>query len=151
MRLIHPNGCYFALTIEGYQFPELENEEYDLNWLNIAIDVRRPRGHWKAVDPALLTNEAASLAQWFNDLATGRREERDQEFMEPCLSFHVPNDPERDEELVVEFSHEFRPPWASDNLDEPHILVFSMHELDLRAASASLREQLSRYPQRTNV
>ncbi len=149
MRLIHPNGCHFGLEIVGYQFPELANTDYDSNWLEIAIDVAHTRGRWNAVDPALLTYEVESLAEWLSDIAAGRRDNRSQWFLEPCLSFQVPDDPGRDEELVVEFSHEFQPPWASGDLDEPHTLAFPLQELDLSAASMSLREQLAVYPQRT--
>jgi len=149
MRFVHPNGCYFALAIEGYQFPELAHKDYDSNWLNISIDVKHTRGRWQAADPALLTYEIESLAQWLGTIAAGRRDKRHQWFLEPCLSFHVPDNPERDEELTIEFSHEFSPPWASGDLDELHLLAFPVRELDLLSAAASLREQLKVYPQRT--
>ena len=50
---------------------------------------------------------------------------------------------------VIELSHEFRPPWASDDLDEEYEIVFSLRSIDLICAAQSLENQLRRYPQRT--
>ena len=148
MRLVHPDGWYLALTIAGYQFPHLASEDYDSNWLNVAIDVKHPRGRWSAVDAAFLTYEVASLAQWMSDIASGRRQEHFKRFLEPCLSFGLSRDLHGTDELVVEFWHSFQPPWAGADLDMREHLAFPLAELNLPDASTSLRRQLSLYPQR---
>ncbi len=110
------------MSVVGYQFPALEHEEYDSNWLIIRIDVRHPLGSWSSTDPSLLTYEVAALADWLEGISAGSRPKPDQWFTEPCLEFHLKSDHNGLEFLAVNFSHEFRPPWASRefNEDEEH-------------------------------
>jgi hypothetical protein len=132
----------------GYQFPELEDVAYDSNWLNVKIVVSQGRGKWSAVDPALLTYEVESLADWLKELSAGKYDKRDLWFTEPCISFHLlPCEGEPDR-LAIEFSHEFRPPWAKD-LDEEHQITFPLASIDLIKAAQQLEDQLHQYPQRT--
>jgi len=96
-----------------------------------------------ALDPALLTYEVRELADWLRSVESGRREGRDISFLEPCLSFHL----RTPDELEVELSHEFRPPWAKD-LDQSAVLLFRLNEVNLSSAVESLDQQLAKYPQR---
>lgn len=57
MKLSGNNDTYFEMSVVGYQFPELANEDYDSNWLNMSISVSHPNGSWMAIDPSLLTYE----------------------------------------------------------------------------------------------
>ena len=52
------------MYLVGYQFPELEDVEYDSNWLNVKIAVSHQRGKWSTIDPALLTYEVQWLIDW---------------------------------------------------------------------------------------
>ncbi|HYK11984.1 MAG TPA: hypothetical protein VEV39_14395 [Gemmatimonadales bacterium] len=68
MELQSPSGQRFKLNIEGYQFPEGPMGWHDRNWLNIRIAVTHPRGSWERSAPALLTEEVAKLASWFEQV-----------------------------------------------------------------------------------
>lgn len=137
----------FELLIVGYQFPELAEAEYDSNWLNVKIVVRHPEGDWSALDPALLTYEVRELAEWLCAVGSGRRDTREMAFLEPCLLFKVRSGDERTDELEIELSYEFRPPWAKD-IDQSAVILFPLNEVDLSSAADSLEHQLTRYPQR---
>ena len=136
------------MTLMGYQFPELADVEYDSNWLNVKIEVSHPRCKWLAVDPALLTYEVQWLIDWFRSVSAGRHEKPHLWFTEPCLSFHLSPTKSDPHKLVVQFSHEFRPPWATEDLDEQHELVFPLQSINLMDAAESLEVELRRYPQR---
>lgn len=137
------------MSLVGYQFPELENVEFDSNWLNVKIRVSHQRGKWSTIDPALLTYEVQGLIDWLRAVSDRKYDTRRLCFTEPCLSFHLSPDDGEPDSLVIELSHEFRPPWANENLDEEYQIVFSLMSVDLIRAAQSLENQLRRYPQRT--
>ena len=137
------------MSFVGYQFPELEEVEYDSNWLNVKIGVSHQRGKWSTTDPALLTYEVKWLIDWLRALSAGKYDNRHLWFTEPCLSFHLSPAEGEPDKLVIELSHEFRPPWATRDLDEQHQIVFPLTSIDLVGAARSLESQLRRYPQRT--
>ena len=148
MKLTLRNDYSFKLTITGYQFPSLKDKEHDSNWLNVRIDVRHPDGDWNAVDPALLTYEVQELADWFRDLATGQRDKRSTEFLEPCLEFHVESNEDSSEVLKIKLAFRFEPPWSTD-FDDEFELTFPLAKLNLVKAAEALERELARYPQRT--
>ena len=55
------DGTEFEMEVVSYQFPHLEHEQYDSDWLNIKIRVRMSQGYWTSTDPSLLTWELARL------------------------------------------------------------------------------------------
>ena len=146
MKFTLRNDYSFKLTLLGYQFPSLENVEYDSNWLNVRIDVQHPDGDWSALDPALLTYEVQELADWFRALAVGQRAEQSISFLEPCLEFHVAFSESFSELLKLKLTHGFSPPW-SKGFDEFE-LIFPLATLNLVQAAEDLESQLARYPQR---
>ena len=149
MELEANNDCSFTMTLVGYQFPDLEDVDYDSNWLNVRISVNRQGGDWSTSDPALLTYEVESLIKWLRAASARQYDERDLVFMEPCLSFHLSpavGDPDK---LLIELSHEFRPPWASEDTDKGYEIAFSLTSIYLLRAAESLENQLRQYPQRT--
>lgn len=136
------------MSLVGYQFPELEDVEYDSNWLNVKIAVNDQGDKWSTIDPALLTYEVQDLIDWLRAVSARKYDNRELVFMEPCLSFRL-SPPEGDpEKLVIELSHEFRPSWASEDPDEEYEIEFSLTSIDLISAAQSLEDQLRRYPQR---
>jgi hypothetical protein len=139
----------FMMSLVGYQFPELEDVEYDSNWLNVKIAVSHQGGKWSTVDPALLTYEVQSLIDWLRAVSARQYDNRHLVFMEPCLSFDLSPAEGDPDKLVIELSHEFRPPWASEDPDGEYEIVFSLTSIDLTFAAQSLENQLRRYPQRT--
>lgn len=146
MHLTGTDKQSFRLEIVGYQFPLAKSPD-DSNWLQIAIDVTHPRGSWSNVDPSLLTHEVARLAGWLDAVAAGEGDE-EEGFLEPNLSFRVVNEAKR--LLRVYFELDSRPHWGSSRTvgDDDLFVTFRISEVDLTAAARSLREQLSRYPQR---
>ena len=143
------NNNSFMMSVVGYQFPELEDVEYDSNWLNVKIAVSHQGRKWSTIDPALLTYEVQGLSDWLRAVSARKYDNRHLVFMEPCLSFHLSPAEGDPEKLVIGLSHEFRPPWASEDLDEEYEIVFSLTSIDLICAAQSLENQLRRYPQRT--
>jgi hypothetical protein len=109
-------NCSFTMSLIGYQFPELEDVEYDSNWLTVKIVVSDRRGKWSAVEPALLTYEVEWLIDWLKELSAGKYDKRHLSFTEPCISFHLLPSEGKPDRLAIEFSHGFRPPglrtWA---------------------------------------
>jgi hypothetical protein len=149
MELTIDQSCSFRMSLVGYQFPELEDVEFDSNWLNVKIAVSHQRGKWSAVDPALLTYEVKDLIDWLKELSVGKYDKRHLWFTEPCISFHLSPTEGAPDRLVIRFSHEFKPPWATEDLDEEHQIAFSLARIDLISAAQLLENQLRHYPQRT--
>jgi len=137
----------FTLSIEGYQYPHLETEPYDSNWLNVRIDVEHPDGAWTAIDPALLTYEGTALIEWLERAAQPGSQAGEIQFMEPCLIFrHVP------EESLLRVCLEcgFRPQRLSESAVPmwEFCLDFSVSPEVLRGCAKSLARALGPYPRR---
>jgi len=143
----------FGLEIVGYQFPQMETEKYDSNWLMIRINVSHPKGDWSATDPSLLTYEVARFAKWLEAIHNGESVQPVIGFIEPNLEFHLVITDGGEKALRVCFQLESRPPWAEGGaVGECDLWVeFPLAEIDLAAASRQLREQLQQFPQRARV
>jgi len=137
------------MSLVGYQFPALEDVEYDSNWLNVKIAVSHQGSKWSTVDPALLTYEVQWLIDWLRAVSAREYDNRHLVFIEPCLSFHLSPAEGDPDKLVIGLSHEFRPPWASGDPGEEYEIVFSLKSIDPTGAAQSLENQLRQYPQRT--
>ena len=144
MRLKSPDGQSFSLKIISYEFPHIEDDEYDANWLDIEIAVTHPRGDWTVRDPSLLTFEVKELADWLGSLARGEQVEPILFFIEPNLGFEI----DAGTSLRVNFNAEARPPWAYDSQEDVWVR-FPLAEIDLNAASQALTEQLRHFPTRS--
>lgn len=141
----------FELRVADYQFPELEHNDWDSNWLTVEIKValadERP---WISRDPSLLTWEVERLSNWLEALAAGQAVENGEDFVEPNLRFDVV---ERDEDTItirVYFELESRPPWIfadAAGMDDLWIDL-RVDSDDLRAAAEDLRHDLTRFPPR---
>lgn len=150
MNLSAADGSTFTLRILGYQFPELDAEPYDSNWLNIKIHVRVPAGAWSATTACLLTYEISELADWLEAMQEGRPAEDFWDFTEPNLQFALVVAPGQQPRLRIAFALECRPPWARGwAFGTPVWAEFPLAEVDLRRAANALRSQLQTYPQRT--
>ena len=148
MKLSEDENTEFELKIIGYQFPDLENEPYDSDWLNITIRVKHPRGSWTATDPSLMTDEVQDLIDWLEAIADGQTVDSDAYFTEPNLQFQLPdNDANK---LRVYFDLECRPSWAKSTFkDDDELWVeFSVTPEILRNTAKSLRLQLEKFPTR---
>ncbi len=151
MLLKNGDNTEFEMKVVGYQFPHIENEEYDSNWLNIMIRVKLPQGSWTATDPSLLTWELISLTEWLEKIAEGKRVEPEKSFMEPELRFELIE--EENKKLRVYFECSSRPSWApydSAGMDDLYA-EFGINENELRKAAGALREDLKRFPVRVRL
>jgi len=133
------------LTVVGYQFPSVENEEYDSDWLSITIRVNHPRGTWTSTDSCLLTWEVARLAEWLAAIANGDDAVDEEDFIEPNLRFQLLDNRSR---LRVYFELECRPSWApSDGAEMNDLWVdLNVNAQELRNAASSLHAALERFP-----
>jgi hypothetical protein len=150
MELSGSHGNRIELNVAGYQFPHLEHQEYDSDWLRIAINVNHPRGTWTSIDACLLTWEVARLADWFVAIATGDTVDHAQDFIEPNLRFQLLDDRSH---MRVYFELECRPRWApSDGAGMNDLWVdLNVDSQDLTEAASALRGDLERFPVRVHA
>jgi hypothetical protein len=151
MRLAGTNGHRLELTLLGYQFPTVRDDWHDANWLNIHVAAANDHGSWNATDASLLTSDVASLADWLDAVAEGRSAASEIDFTEPNLSFELVEASDR-VRLRAWFELELRPRWAPwEEVPQRDLSVDLDVATDaLRAAAASLRDQLSRFPPRAS-
>jgi hypothetical protein len=149
MKLASKDGHLFEMRILQYQFPHMETEDYDSNWLIIEGEVIHPKGSWHFRDPCLLTYEAERLASWMDAVAGGKPLPAICDFMEPTLEFRAIFSAQRPV-LRVYFELEARPEWASNERPgkEDIWVEFPFEELNLRSIAREWRGELSAYPQR---
>ena len=70
MKLENSKGECFKLEIFGYEFPNILDDKWDSNWLEIGIEVKHSeKGTWTASRPCLLTFEVERLIKWLADLS----------------------------------------------------------------------------------
>ena len=147
MRLFGKNGLSFDLVIDGYQFPELTNDEHDSNWLFVRGEVRYSGGGWSFRAPCLETFEVRALAVWLDSIARGRPPAATCWFTEPHLAFEYQSDPEP--AVVIHFTHASAPPWQGSDERLPHFaLSFDLVLNDLATAASDLRAFLATFPER---
>ncbi|MFC5503119.1 hypothetical protein ACFPJ4_12790 [Lysinimonas soli] len=65
------SGCFVRLTPIGYQYKNPSGDPYDDNWLIIKGRVQDRHQAWTFQDPALLVDEAHSIARWLRAAAAG--------------------------------------------------------------------------------
>jgi len=141
----------FELRVTGYQFPNIESDEFDANWLVMEGRVApADERAWEFRDPALLTWEVQGLSNWLEALASGEAVEEGEDFMEPNVRFEVAA---RDEDTItirVYFELESRPPWFfADAVGMNDLWIdLRVDNDDLRAAAEDLRCDLARFPPR---
>jgi len=150
MHLTASDGTSFQFAVAGYQFPALATAEYDSNWLNIRIAATHSNGSWHAQDPSLLTYELQELVEWLEHVRSPRSGSSSLDFVEPCLEFHLRVTAQGERILVVHLASEFAPPWLTPGAEAVAgiDLQFPIALLDLESAAASLRDDLSKFPQR---
>jgi len=143
------NGHRLELELLGYQFPTIEDDESDSNWLNIRVSATNDQGSWTATDPSLGTVEVAQLADWLKAIADGDEAARELDFIEPNLAFELAETNES-VRLRAWFELELRPRWSpADEVPARDLCVdLELSRDDLRAAAESLRDELGRFPPR---
>lgn len=151
MRLQSIDGSkLFVLRLVGYEFPDLENDDWDSNWLVVAIEVVTPVRKWSFSDPCLLTMEVHNLANWLFALRSGPPPERRIFFTEPNLSFESDSiDPET-AELRVYFACESLPTGVDSDEGE-FFELFVLNRSDIGKAAFTLCRSLEQLPLRAGA
>ncbi len=143
------NDHRLELSLLGYQFPTIDDDEWDSNWLNIRISAINDQGSWTATDASLLTGEVGRLADWLQAIAENSDADAELDFIEPNLAFELveANGLVR---LRAWFELELRPRWApADEVPARDLCVdLTLSREDLRAAAEALRAQLRQFPAR---
>lgn len=140
----------FELEILRYQFPEIEHDAWDSNWLVMFGNVISNERSWNFTDPCLLTIEAHELANWLAELASGQPAPKTIDFTEPNLSFKAIGSDARSVVLRVYFAFESRPSKAVAESDD-FFEVFRISRDDLAIAARDLCRSLRRYPIRAGA
>jgi hypothetical protein len=139
----------FELRLVDYQYPHIENEYWDANWLFVSIRVTSPIASWTHTDPCLMTAEARDLANWLGDVAFNRQSRTRLFFIEPNLSFEFVGRDADICELRLYFALESSPPGIEAYSDE-FFLSFTMTAEALRLAANQLCASLRSFPIRAN-
>ena len=85
------DGQIIVLRIESYEFPDSIDYD-DGNWLRIYFNVKNRFGEWETIYPCLMTRDIKELITWLKNLANNIEPKwRDQEFLEPNISFYLLN------------------------------------------------------------
>ena len=146
MRLSGSDGTLFEMSVAGYQFPDVEDEEYDSNWLLISVHVVQSKGGWASTGPCLLTDELETIANWFDGMAQGSNVESEQHFIEPNLLFRLISQQPKERALAI---HLVLDSWVrSETAPRELVLLFPLSEIDPAQAAEELRGELVQYPQR---
>lgn len=142
----------FEMKVAGYQFPNLENEPYDSDWLNIYMTANHPRGAWNKTDACLLTFELAHLIEWLNSTADELPENSKVHFMEPELSFEWFGSGKNI--LRVYLDYGLRPQWSpyhGPNEEEELFMEFHVTPEETKGAASSLSRDLEKFPVRVGI
>ncbi|WP_461787758.1 WapI family immunity protein [Pedobacter sp.] len=142
------DGQTVELKIINYQYPDINDGDWDGNWLNIYLNVKSKVGHWQTVDPSLTTWDVQRLINWFDTLSKNLGpEDTDISFTEPNLSFEVLNDFNSDKTTVrIKFDLESRPQSAKD--DKEYFVDLIADSNELKRLSTELKNELEKYPER---
>jgi len=148
MKLTGEEGVAFELTVESYEFPEIEDEPWDSNWLLVRGRIKHPRGSWSFFEPCLTTWEIELIARWLERLVTGEVSRSALDFNEPNLRFLFAVQPVF--AVEVRFAYECAPPWIDPEIPtmEGVGVLFPLSFNDLKEAARNLRQNLLRFPPR---
>jgi hypothetical protein len=139
----------FELRLIDYQYPHIENEYWDANWLLVSIRVNSPVASWTHIDPCLMTVEVCDLANWLGDVAYNRQSRTRLHFIEPNLSFEYVTRDAGICERRLYFSLESCPPGIEAYSDE-FFLPFTVTTGGLLLAANQLCASLRSFPIRAN-
>ena len=136
------------LKITNYQYPQIKNDKWDSNWLNIYLCVKSKAGNWQTVDPSLTTFEVTDLIKWFYDLSQGKTpQEKYLVFTEPNIQIELLNSTEKGtRKFRIKFELESRPKLSSN--DKEYFVDCLAGKNELYKISEDLKGELSSYPER---
>jgi hypothetical protein len=142
------SGTEFHLVILGYQHPDVHEDRWDSNWLNVTGSVSTADGRkWKFSAPCMTTFELAELADWLDQLSTDGGGPTEFNFTEPHVRFTYVPWPTRTLQLIL--SGEGAPQELPDaEKDAGVTLEFPLSEADATELAAQIRDALADFPLR---
>ncbi|MDR0443872.1 MAG: hypothetical protein LBH44_10740 [Treponema sp.] len=140
------NNQFVELKIIGYQFPEILDDEWDSNWLNVYINVKSIKKYWNVTDPAITTFELRSLIYWLKNISENKIiKNRNMNFTEPNISFQLMNEFGSDiKRIKINFRMEFSPLKKGTECD----IELTANNTQLKNYAEKLEYELSEYPER---
>lgn len=132
------------LTIRQYQFPDIEGDEWDSNWLVVEGSVDINGTKWTFREPCLTNFETEQLANWLEEVSIGEPSKSYCFFTEPNLEFRYQKNRQLRICLALESGQPGRYPLTRWN--ERSFLVRA--DAELVTAARQLRQQLVRFPLR---
>jgi hypothetical protein len=146
MKLAAKSGDAVELVVLRYEFPDMNEDRWDSNWLVVSGRVSLAGKTWRFTDPCFTTFELAELAEWFDAIAKRRDVAPEFEFTEPNVVFAYSATPQPT--LRVRFAHESAPPWVKNEKDrlDGVTIEFPLSNLDIAAITAEVRAILIEYP-----
>lgn len=141
------NDQTVEFKITNYQYPEIEDGDWDGNWLLIYLKLKSNLGHWQSHDPSLTTWEVKELIGWFTDLANNKKLKCNPiKFTEQNLSFEYLETKDNDKRFRTRFALESRP--KSADTDKEYFVDFDYSLDGLKQISADLTNELDKFPER---
>jgi hypothetical protein len=161
-----------ALNIIGYQYPNLENEPWDSDWLIVELNLNLPVGKWTRFEPCLTTFEVAGFIGWLEEVhnkfevfekwRSGRIQSQIS-FTEPNLEFQVHSNHFRFQqdpnvyfriclgtEFLPPFKDQLKPYLNPEDIDNVY-LDFRITSAQILEIIESLRSQLEQFPVRVGL
>ncbi|MEU2981621.1 WapI family immunity protein [Streptomyces hirsutus] len=149
--LLSDHASSVELLPLSYQFPVVQGDSYDDNWLVISGTVVTPEGSWSFTDPCLLTQEARQVSAWLRAVASGALEvtgpdaegqlSPDTWFVEPVLAMSLAARTDRGAVIRVHLSLEAAPPWQQGD-DGADIYQYFV---ELRVDAAALLQEADQW------
>ncbi|MFC5754535.1 hypothetical protein [Actinomadura rugatobispora] len=143
MRLVGRDGHGIELRIDGYQFPDAEDERLRTSWLMIAGTAYGPEGSWSFRWQALTPPDAVHLAAWLRTAEAGDT----LRFTEPNLSLALTARGPDETVLRIGLDLEFSPPWRKHiRAGDPYTIPARLSTADLLAAADDWAAESARFP-----
>ena len=142
------DGSEFELQIAGYQFPEIQDEEWDSNWLLIRVLIHTETHTWEAIDPCMDTYEANNLCKWLNSLAEGQTVQPELEFLEPELRFKAAEITDNSIEVEIQCRYNLAPLETSRTYNYEQVFQFSLDRQSIRQAAKDWCSEVQKFPTR---
>lgn len=142
------DGAKFELTISGYQFPEIRDDEWDSNWLLISVRIHDEMHIWGATDPCMDTYEAHDLCRWLHSLLNPHDITSEMAFLEPELRFKLTGILDGKIELEIKCRYNLAPLNTTRSYNYERLFQFSMDKQAISQAANEWCDEIQTFPTR---
>lgn len=134
------------IEVVGYQFPEIEDDD----WCFLRLRIQQDSDNIELIDPAIETTELIDLFSWFSCLSEGRLPEYAHlDFVEPCISFKFLSFKEGVVRISINLSHELKPDFPMKQFgyeENEWSIAFDLEEEQLKSICSGIKKTLDQYP-----